>query len=189
MSLSVIIGPMFSGKSTRILQLVSRYASIDTPCVVIKPRIDNRYDPSLVVTHDRGTTPCIVSDRLMDIYPQLLNEARVIIVEEAQFFPDLLSFVTHQVYSEEKRVYVVGLSGDADCRAFGQILDCIPMADEVDMLKALCRRCANGNAAPFTYRKTGRPEQQVLIGGPDQYEALCRACYVRAGLDGLVYLS
>jgi thymidine kinase len=185
MSLSVIIGPMFSGKSTRILQLASRYASIDMPCMVIKPRIDNRYDPSLVVTHDLGTTPCLVIDRLMNILPQMLEEAQVIIVEEAQFFPDLLSFVTRQVYMEQKRVYVVGLSGDADCRSFGQILDCIPMADTVEMLKALCRRCANGNEASFTHRLAGPPDQQILIGGADRYEALCRPCYIRAGLDHL----
>jgi thymidine kinase len=126
-----------------------------------------------------------VIDRLMNILPQMLEEARVIIVEEAQFFPDLLSFVTRQVYMEQKRVYVVGLSGDADCRPFGQILDCIPMADTVEMLKALCRRCANGNEASFTHRLAGPPDQQILIGGADRYEALCRPCYLRAGLDHL----
>lgn len=183
MSLDVIIGPMFSGKSTRILQLVSRYASIDTRCVVIKPRVDNRYAPQMVVTHDKGSTPCIVADRLMDIYPEMLEHARVIIVEEAQFFPDLVSFVTHQLYTKEKRVYVVGLSGDSECRPFGHVLACIPMADRVELLKALCRRCVDGTEASFTHRMAGAPDQQILIGGEERYQALCRECYVIANLD------
>ena len=54
----------------------------------------------------------------------------------------------------------------------------IPLADDVVKLKAKCKKCADGTEALFTHRKCGG-NKQIMIGC-DEYEALCRNCYVNA---------
>ncbi len=60
MSLDILIGPMFAGKSSRILSIVSRYSALGTPVLVVKPSKDTRYgNVSSIVTHDANTCPSI----------------------------------------------------------------------------------------------------------------------------------
>lgn len=182
MSLDIIIGPMFSGKSSRILDIASRYAAIGTKVLIIKHASDRRYEYSEnnVVTHDGRKTTCVEA---LDIHhPKLMSRVKdhnVIIVEEAQFFTHLVPFVEYVVDTLEKRLYFVGLDGDSNRRPFGEILQCIPLADRVEKIAAFCRRCANGTPGIFTTRTSGPQDQQVIVGGNDTYETHCRECYLR----------
>lgn len=177
MSLTIVTGPMFSGKSSRILALISRYASIGTQVLVIKHSNDTRYSRTEVVTHDNQRAPCVVLRDLDELRPEDWRHFPVILVEEAQFFGRLVSFVEMVVDTHGKHLYLVGLDGDSNRRPFGELLDCIPLADHVERLTAFCRRCANGRPAPFTYRCNGPHDQQVIVGGQDRYIPLCRECY------------
>ena len=177
MSLTVVMGPMFSGKSSRILSLISQYGAIDTPVLVIKHADDIRYQRNEIATHDGQHAPCVCVRDLDDIHPDDLRRFSVVIVDEAQFFKRLVPFVEWVVDTHGKHLYLVGLDGDSNRRPFGELLQCIPLADRVERLTALCRRCANGRPAPFTYRRSGPHDQQVIVGGHDRYMALCRECY------------
>jgi len=61
-------------------------------------------------------------------------EARLIIVEEGQFFADIVEFALAAVEGSGKDLVVVGLDGDAHRRPFGRLLELIPLADEVQRL-------------------------------------------------------
>ena len=187
MSLEIILGPMFSGKSSRILSIVSRYSALNVPILVIKHAADNRYSVSNeVVTHDNRRVPCISVRNFSDIDGRFLHQYRVIIIEEAQFFQGLVQFVEDLVDGLRCDVFVVGLDGDSNRRSFGEILQCIPLADKVEKLTALCHRCANGTPGIFTYRN-GHRDQQMVVGGANLYEALCRECYhEKSALDSAV---
>lgn len=176
MSLEIILGPMFSGKSSRIVSIVSRYSAINMPILVIKHRSDNRYAQNEVATHDGRRAPCVSVQHFSDIEPNFLHRFRVIVIEEAQFFQGLLPFVRHLVDGVGCHVFIVGLDGDSERRPFGEILQCIPLADKIEKLTAMCHRCANGTPAIFTYRREHH-DQQVLVAGADLYDAVCRACY------------
>ncbi len=176
MSLEIILGPMFSGKSSRILSIVSRYSALNVPILVIKHAADNRYSANEVVTHDNRRVPCVAALNFGDIDPHFLQDFKVVIIEEAQFFQGLVGFVRHLVDNLDIHVFVVGLDGDSERRPFGEILQCIPLADKVEKLTALCHRCANGTPGIFTYRN-GHRDQQMIVGGANMYEALCRDCY------------
>ena len=177
MSLTIVTGPMFSGKSSRLLSLVSQYAAIDTPVLVVKHADDTRYSRTEVVTHDNQRASCLAIRDLDDLRPEEWSRYSVLIVEEAQFFRRLVPFVEMVVDTHGKHLYLVGLDGDSNRRPFGELLECIPLADRVERLTAFCRRCANGTPAPFTYRCNGPHDQQVLVGGQDRYMPLCRECY------------
>ncbi len=174
MSLDVVIGPMFSGKSSYVLSVISRYSALGVPVLVITHESDVRYGQGLVATHDGRNAPCVHTKDLdtVDIGPY-----KVVIVDEAQFFKHLIPFVEWAVDTHRKHVYLVGLDGDSNRRKFGEILDCIPLADRVHRLTAFCRRCSDGTPGLFSYRH-GYHDQQVLVGGSNQYETLCRNCYL-----------
>ena len=185
MSLDIVIGPMFAGKSSYILSLVSRHNAIGTPVLVIKHSIDNRYSysESDVVTHDQRHAVCSSVENLNNrILRDRVREHRVIIVDEAQFFTGLVSFVKWAVDEQDKQVYLMGLDGDSNREMFGEILQCVPLADRIQKLTGFCKRCANGTPGIFTYRNTGPSDQQVIVGGLEMYEVLCRECYLRAGM-------
>ena len=57
--LSVIAGPMFAGKSSSLLQQVLWLEHNQKKTLVIKPHIDDRYDPENIVTHDQLRHRCV----------------------------------------------------------------------------------------------------------------------------------
>lgn len=180
MSLDILIGPMFAGKSSRILSIVSRYSALGTPVLIVKHSNDLRYGhTNAIVTHNGQTCPCISVRDLDDIPLDDIRRHQVIIVEEAQFFRNLVPFVEHVVETYGKNLYLVGLDGDSNRRKFGELLDCIPLADRVERITAFCRRCANGTPGLFSFRREDNPNQ-VLVGGANLYEPLCRDCYLGA---------
>lgn len=180
MSLDIILGPMFAGKSSRILSIVSRYASLGLPVLVVKHADDLRYGPDdEIITHDHRRIPCSRIQFFEDLREEDLTRAQVILVDEAQFFPGLVAFVERVVDQMGKHLYLIGLDGDFQRRPFGELLQCIPLADRVERLTAFCHRCADGTPAMFTSRIRGPHDQQVIVGGQGIYEALCRRCYLR----------
>jgi len=181
MSLDIIVGPMFAGKSSRILSIASRYQAIHMSILVIKHDNDKRYEhsESNVVTHDNRRVPCVsVSDLNQESFRELANNYQVLIVDEAQFFSDLRSFVKWAVDSQEKNVYLMGLDGDSNREMFGEILACIPLADRVEKLSGYCHSCVNGTPGLFSHRRSGVMGDQVLVGGHEIYETLCRKCFL-----------
>jgi thymidine kinase len=182
MSLDIVLGPMFAGKSSRILSIISRYAAVNTPVLVIKHSNDVRYSAHEITTHDNQRAPCLAVQDLVDIALEDILRFKVIIVDEAQFFRNLVPFVEWVVDTHKRHLYLVGLDGDSNRRPFqSDLLQCIPLADSVEKLAAFCRQCGDGTPGLFSYRHSGPHDQQVIVGGSDCYATLCRECYLRQG--------
>lgn len=184
MSLQLILGPMFAGKSSELLGTVRKYKAVGWPVLVLTHAIDNRYTENpAIVSHDADEHPAIATSNLAEIFtldnPLYLN-AKLVIIEEAQFFKGLKQNVLMAVENHNKDVICVGLDGDAQRQPFGEILDLIPYCDSVVKRHAFCRRCAVPTPALFTYRVT-QDEGQVLVGGAEKYEPLCRKHYLNYG--------
>jgi len=179
MSLEVVIGPMFSGKSSFIDSAVKRRRSIGANVLVIKPGSDIRYSTdSEVVTHDGVRVRCYTTNKgLMEIPHEITRSVQTVIIDEAQFFDDLVLFVTCEVENFGRDVIVVGLDGDSNRKPFGQVLNCIPLADRVTRLTALCACCRNGTPGLFSFRRVDQGGQ-VLVGGAEAYTPLCRHCFI-----------
>lgn len=176
MSLDVVIGPMFSGKSTYALSYIRRQRAIGKKVLVMKPNIDNRYSTeSMLVTHDREEIPCMIwniTENLNPAIPEVRN-SECIVLEESQFFTGLKNFVMYTLREFHKNILVVGLDGDASQYPFGEILECIPWATHVTKLCALCHRCCDGTVGPFTRKIDNDVSQQVDVGGSEKYESVC----------------
>jgi len=179
MSLELILGPMFAGKTSALQSIVKRYSALGMKCVVYKPISDTRYgSDTYVYSHDMTRIRAIpvknlTNHNLMDPY----LEAKIVVIEEGQFFEDLYEFVVKAVDKDKKNVIVGGLDGDCFRKPFGQILDLIPMADGIIKMTAFCKLCADGTAAIFTFRMNGSKET-VEVGGEEAYMPLCRTHYL-----------
>jgi len=103
-----------------------------------------------------------------------LKMAEVILINEGQFFDDLVVCVQEMLY-KKKRVYIAGLDGDFERKKIGQMLDLIPLCDKVTKLTSLCSSCRNGNLGIFSLRLTEEKEQTVI--GSENYIPVCRKCY------------
>jgi thymidine kinase len=176
MSLHVILGPMFSGKTSKLLEIYEQCILSNISVLVINHSSDTRYSDSMLSTHNKKMIPCRLVEHLQDIVNASEN---VILINEGQFFDDLYDWVKMMVEQYNKTVYVCGLDGDSNRKRFGQMLDLIPICDKVTKLRSLCAICKNGNKAPFTLRTTTTSEEQILIGSDDCYKPVCRNCYFK----------
>ena len=175
MSLEIVIGPMFAGKTSYALSLVRKYTAQGLQVLVVKPTIDTR-SPNVneIRTHDGDSIPCFTTDTLNTLTVDFISGFAVIIIDEAQFFKGLIPFTEFAVDTLQKKVYLIGLSGDSDRRPFGELLSAIAVADKVTQLSSLC---SCGRPAHFTRRlQTGY--DQVAIGGAEMYTPQCRTCHV-----------
>jgi len=176
MSVEIVVGPMFSGKSTYALSYIRRQRAIGKKVLVIKPNIDDRYsEREVLITHNQEQSPCMIWSVSQSLNPTIseVRESDCIVLEESQFFKGLKTFVTYTLEVFKKDILVVGLDGDAHQHPFGEILNCIPWATSVTKLCALCKQCKDGTLAPFTKRTANEHGQQVDVGGSDKYEAVC----------------
>lgn len=190
--LEIILGPMYSSKTTRLVEIYKKCKFCNISVAVINHAIDNRYDDELLSTHDKIKIPCIKTEKLFDIWtnhisleepvddiPRIKDKfkvasSKVILINEGQFFPDLLEFVI-ELLNHGKEVYVCGLDGDFERKKFGQILDLIPLCDKVEKLTSLCSICKNGTKGIFSMRLTNEKEQTIV--GSENYIPVCRGCY------------
>ena len=190
--LELILGPMFSGKTSRLVEIYKQCKFCNISVAVINHSIDNRYDEELLSTHDQIKIPCIKTEKLLDIWSDDISleeniekthrindkfkiaKSSVILINEGQFFSDLFEFV-NKLLKEDKKVYICGLDGDFERKKFGSILDLIPLCDKVNKLTSLCSLCKDGTPAIFSMRLSNEKEQTIV--GSDNYIPVCRKCY------------
>ena len=190
--LEIILGSMYSGKSTRLVEIYKQCKFCNISVTVINHTIDNRYDDELLSTHDKVKIPCIKTKRLSDIWSDSINieeelnninrfqdkfkvsMSNVILINEGQFFEDLYDVVI-EMLKRDKKVYVCGLDGDFERKKFGTILDLIPLCDKVTKLTSLCSLCKDGTRGIFSMRLTNETQQTVV--GSENYIPVCRKCY------------
>jgi thymidine kinase len=168
---------MFAGKSSYILSSLRRYEAIGWPVLSITSTLDTRYETDAIHSHNHDSHSAISTDLLTPLLmTESFAEARLLVIEEAQFFKDLYPFVYQAVDVCGKDVLVVGLDGDSERRPFGRIAEIIPLCDKITKLTAMCKRCGNGTPAIFTHRKDA-DTSIIKVGEADTYEALCRRHY------------
>jgi len=173
--LKVILGPMWCGKSTEVINIYKHNCIAQISTLVINYDEDTRYHDTKLSTHDKTMIPCKRFNKLADLIKyDDLHKFKCIVIDEAQFFEDLKECV-EILLSMNKFIYVCGLDGDFQMKKFGYTLDIIPIADEVVKKQALCAICRNGNKASFIKRLSKESSQKLI--GTNNYIPVCRKCH------------
>ena len=188
--LDIILGPMFSGKTTKLLEIMDTFDEQNIKYLAVKPKIDDRYtsgskDTNFIVSHNLKKRECKLIDNLKEILEEIKKfktisstrsySIQYIIIDEAQFFDNLYNFCIICLERFGINVVVTGLDGDYQRKPMGEILNLLPIANTITKLKSTCHICKG--EAIFTHRFAGNSDQ-VLIGGSDCYYPLCREHYV-----------
>ena len=157
MSLVVLTGPMFCGKSSTLVRYMDRAAAIHQPTVILSPHTDTRSSGELVC-HTGMRRPVIkVSDLCSFLVDARFDGSQHVGIDEAQFFDadDLVEFCSTAVDRHGKYVVVAGLDTDFRRRPFGGVMRLAGIADKYEKLEALCSACSDGTPAIFTRRRDG----------------------------------
>lgn len=171
--IEVIIGPMFSGKSTRLIEIIRKYTYKAKKTIMIKFHADKRYsNKSEVVTHDLVKYDSIECQNLLNSF-DILKNYDVIGIDEGQFFPDLVE-TCEKLSLLKKIVIVAALNGDFRREPFQVVSRLLSKADKIKLMKAYCFNCHKD--AKFSLRIV-QSNETVLIGAGEAYKPACRECH------------
>jgi len=171
--IEVITGCMFSGKTEELIRRLRRAKIAKQKVVIFKPNIDTRYSTNSIVSHSDQSLPSILIKDVKEIL-DLVEDAQVIGIDEAQFFSADLINVCNKLADDGKRVIVAGLDMDFRGVPFEPMPQILCVAEYITKSLAICVEC--GNPADRTQRKTTSSER-VIVGAADVYEARCRKCH------------
>ena len=184
MTLEVIIGPMFSGKTSELIRLVEREAYARRKAAVFKPSFDTRYSAKQVASHNglRYEAFSIAATKAgVTRIASLADSKRldVIGVDEVNFFPNAIVGVL-DAQANTRKVIACGLNLNFKAQPFKSTMELAARADRVRYLSAVCVRC--GGEATRTQRLVGgrpapRSSPVIVVGGKELYEPRCRNCY------------
>jgi thymidine kinase len=182
--LEVVCGPMFCGKSEELIRRLRRAEIAGQRALIVKPRIDDRYDIGHVVSHAGAKMRAVAVRRPEDI-PGIADGYDAVGIDEVQFFAPSIVGVIEQLIAQGTRVVAAGLDQDFRGLPFGAMPELLCRAELVDKLQAVCHRC--GGPATMTQRLVdGYPAPMdgatIVVGALEQYEARCRACHALAPL-------
>jgi thymidine kinase len=174
--LTAVYGPMFSGKTTYLIDQFDRGKST----VVFKPDLDERYTKKpVVVSHNQAMIPAVLVNHLKpEEMKDLVADFKVIMIDEVNFFHESLITMVKQFLREGRDVYVAGLFLDSERNIWGPMTTLIKLADVKVEVTARCDGQGGKCKSPaiLSYRKIPKTEQ-VRVAGVDEYGATCELHY------------
>ncbi len=176
--LSVIVGPMYSGKTTELLNYAEIYELGRKNILIFKPQIDTRYSKDDIVTHKffRMSAQTIKDVQEMEEYYKSLNEKPdAIFIDEVHFFDSSLTKFVKEITKDGVDVYCAGLDMNYLWEPFETTAMLMAIADEVIKKKAVCEVCGEYKGT-LSYKK--KSNGGILdVGGKEKYIAVCKECY------------
>ncbi len=172
--MEVICGSMFSGKTEELIRRLRRAEMAGQAVEIFKPKLDVRYDETLVVSHNDNkirSTPVESSSEIL----LLGSNCKVVGIDEAQFFDHGIVEVANTLANNGIRVVIAGLDMDFLGRPFGPMPDLMATAEYVTKVHAICKR--TGNLANYSLRIT-ESKDLVELGETQSYEAVSRNVFV-----------
>lgn len=172
--LHIILGPMFSSKTTTLINEINVLKIYKKNILVINSEKDVRVKDNFIQNHNYNKYKAIKCKELDNELLCKIDIYDTIIIDEAQFFNNLVYFV-EKLLKKKKYIIVAGLNGDAQQNKFGYICDLIPICNKITKLSAICSICNDGTPGDFTKKKENiNNQEQIIIGGSDKFLAVCR---------------
>lgn len=179
--LKLIIGPMFSGKSSFLLSEIKKYSS--QKILVVNNILDKKRSNECVLkTHDAEKFPAIMIKHLYELkeqYSDEYNNCDVVLIDESQFFSDLFCFIEKELKcNKHPKIFIIaGLSADYNMQPIGDIIKLVPLADDILKLNSYCTICNDNTIGNFTKLKKNNSKNTkptIFIGAKESYHVCCR---------------
>lgn len=170
--IKVYTGPMFAGKSTALL---IDYNMVKGNKICFKPSKDDRDKNEIKARNVSQKIESIVIKRFEDIKKHIKEDTDYIFIDEIQFIEGDYNILT-ELSMKGITIICAGLSKTSEIKPFGLMSNILAIADEINVLKAICEDC--GYEAGYTYRLDKNNKSDILIGDKDKYIPLCYSCYM-----------
>lgn len=181
--LTIITGPMWSGKTTELLRRYDRKVHARLNCLLVKHGIDTRYHQEHITTHvntyglhTKGQA--VIYTTISDLISGegLFSERKIdsVFIDEIQFFSD--KHLCLELLKVGINVVVAGLNGDFKQHMFPGMDILFAHASDITMLTAVCTKCRKEDASFSCKLQADKNAQAIDVGGADKYIPLCLGC-------------
>ena len=176
-TLTMIVGPMYAGKTTKLIELADFNISNNRSVMLFKPDADTRYHATKIVTHDGVAIDSVVIDTLA---PSIQTDAEVVFIDELHLFHESIIDIIHSLLKNDIDVVTSGVNKDFRGEPIRNFRELFPHADEVFLLHSKCARC--GEKAHLSQRLIeGEPANYndpiIKVGSVETYEPRCKRCH------------
>lgn len=179
--LTVIAGPMFSGKTTKLLTLFSVLSNLDYSVLVFKAEAKSNGGMGHTRSHDERPLPVIYigmnePEKILQYVGR--DGIQKVIIDAVHFFPkDKFLPVVKKLLAQGIDVYVNGLMYNYRKEEYGPTKALMKLADECIEQFSICVKC--GGKAAHTERIAGSTEVSIGTTGKTiaKYVAVCSSCH------------
>lgn len=183
--IKVISGPMFSGKTTRLLDELRERRASGGRCVLARPGMDTRAPEGAVSSHDGSSEPAVVvMDAAVELYRHAVTDggerslADAVFIDEAQFMDSGLPYIVRMIAAKGVDVFLACLDKDYKGNPFSVSGSLMCVADEVEKLNGRrCGVCGSSDDVRYSMR-TVPGDSVVMVGGEDKYVPSCVSCWI-----------
>jgi len=169
----IFTGPMFGGKTTKLLGAIDRYKYQGREILTFKPRVDERYSRQKIVTHWGGHSSAqnvSTGAEILALVSDNEYDNLVIAIDEVFMIPGSGEALIY-LFKRGHTILVSSLQLSSIPEPYDELLKILPWATEITVCPAVCTTC--GADAYYTLKKGGDLLAKIEIGGSDLYEPRC----------------
>ena len=169
----LFIGPMFSGKTTRLRNSIQKLKNQNLKTILVNYN-NKKYikEESQLITHDLIREDCLSCENLTDILIQLINYD-VIGIDEGQFFSDLLE-ICDTLTRFGKIIFIAALSSNDQMKPYDNISNLIPFVDKIKLMKSYCFFCHKQAGFNLKIKKS---KNIFIEERKENYKPVCKNCF------------
>ena len=164
------VGPMFGGKTTRMLSAVDRYKYQGQKILAFKPDVDERYSKEDIVTHWGHKLNAVRVANGHEIRLRVKEQTRhgncVIAVDEAFMIPDCGNALV-ELFKYGNTVLISSLQLSSDGSPYPEVAAMFPYATYVEVCPAVDP--ISKRDAYYTEKYGGRKDHAIEVGGAEMY--------------------
>lgn len=187
-SLNVIMGPMMSGKTEKLLKMIHLLQLSGHKVLAFKHSIDTRHLGFIKSRADNNNCfQCLTISDCSSILNKAVSEnPRVVAIDEAQFFSTDLVPIINNLLDLDINVIVSGLDMNFKREPFGSTMGQLAqIATKVTKMVAICQVCRCHNATLSQRLVNGKPAKisdiDIIVDDGTHttisYEPRCRNCH------------
>ena len=163
------VGPMFGGKTTRMLSQLERYRYQAETVYLFKPSIDARYDSNSVVTHTGVKSDAILTTdgyTIRSTIERLTSLPCVVAIDEA-FMLEGAAEAAIDLFKAGHTILVSSLQLSSDGSPYKEIMGMMPYATHIEVCPAV--DSISKRDAYYTEKYGGRKDHAIEVGGAEMY--------------------
>lgn len=179
-SITVIIGNMFSGKTSLLIDKFNQNKNY-RKCLAFKPTLDKRYSETKIISHDKKAIPAIPISTILEI-EKYKNEADNIYIDEVHFFKGQnINQYLNELANQDKEIVLAGLTWD--CFRDEPFLDVAYLVATAEFPIRLFGKCDIKDCYERSTKQRWKlgwlpKKPEDFVGGAEKYGSYCRFHYV-----------